>query len=103
MLLVMAALVVVSLWLRRRDRRAYERRLAQEIAARAVAERIASDVRLAKFLAAEVDRRPDFERLAESVLSIANFRYRPPGKDLPDAELDRLNRRYGRRLVSRPS
>ena len=38
MLLVMAALVVVSLWLRRRDRRAYERRLAQETAARAVAE-----------------------------------------------------------------
>ena len=38
MLLVMAALVATSLWLRRRDRRAYERRLAQETAARAVAE-----------------------------------------------------------------
>ena len=37
-LLVMAGLVVASLWLRRRDRRAYERRLAQETAARAVAE-----------------------------------------------------------------
>jgi len=36
-LLVMAGLVVASLWLRRRDQRAYERRLAQETAARAVA------------------------------------------------------------------
>ena len=38
LLLVMAGLVVASLWLRRRDQRAYERRLAQETAARAVAE-----------------------------------------------------------------
>ncbi len=67
---------------------------------RAYAERIASDVRLAKFLAAEVDRRPDFERLAETVLSIANFRYRPPGHALSDAELDRLNRRIINRLVA---
>ena len=37
-LLIMAGLVVASLWLRRRDQRAYERRLAQETAARAVAE-----------------------------------------------------------------
>ena len=56
---------------------------------RAYAERIASDVRLAKFLAAEVDRRPDFERLAETVLSIVNFRYRPTERAISDAELDR--------------
>ena len=37
-LLVMAGLVAASLWLRRRDRRAHERRLTQETAARAVAE-----------------------------------------------------------------
>ena len=37
-LLVMTGLVVASLWLRRRDQRAYERRLAQETAVRAVAE-----------------------------------------------------------------
>ena len=37
-LLVMAWLVVASLWLRRRDQRAHERRLAQESAALAVAE-----------------------------------------------------------------
>ena len=37
-LLVMAGLVVASLWLRRRDQRAHERRLTQETAARAVAE-----------------------------------------------------------------
>lgn len=34
----MACLVAATLWLRRRDQRAYERRLAQETAARAVAE-----------------------------------------------------------------
>ena len=38
LLLVMAGLVVTSLWLRRRDQRAHERRLTQETAARAVAE-----------------------------------------------------------------
>ena len=38
MLLAMALLTVASLWLRRRDRRAYERRLAREAAARAVVE-----------------------------------------------------------------
>ena len=38
---------------------------------------IERDVLLARFLADEIDRRPDFERLAEPVLSIANFRYRP--------------------------
>ena len=37
-LLVMTGLVAASLWLRRRDRRAHERRLTQETAARAVAE-----------------------------------------------------------------
>ena len=37
-LLVMAGLVAASLWLRRRDRRAHERCLTQETAARAVAE-----------------------------------------------------------------
>lgn len=37
-LLVMAGLVAASLWLRRRDQRAHERRLTQETAARAVAE-----------------------------------------------------------------
>lgn len=63
------------------------------------AEAILHDVRLAQFLAAEVDRRPDFERLADSVLSIANFRYRPAGRSLPDETLDRINRRIVNRLV----
>jgi aromatic-L-amino-acid decarboxylase len=66
---------------------------------RAYAAQIENDVRLARFLADEVDRRPDFERLAEPVLSIANFRYRPPGRSLPDAELDRVNRKIINRLV----
>jgi glutamate/tyrosine decarboxylase-like PLP-dependent enzyme len=66
---------------------------------RGYAAQIANDVRLAHFLAAEVDRRPDFERLAETVLSIANFRYRPKDRSLPDAELDRINRAIINRLV----
>ena len=70
---------------------------------RAYADQIASDVRLARFLAAEVDRRPDFERLADAVLSIANFRYRPADRDLADAELDRVNRTIINRLVGEGS
>jgi len=67
---------------------------------RAYVERIASDIALARFLAAEVDRRPDFERLAEPVLSIANFRYRPTSRALSDEHLDALNRRIINRLVA---
>jgi aromatic-L-amino-acid decarboxylase len=66
---------------------------------RAYAAAIENDVRLARFLAAEVDRRPHFERLADSVLSIANFRYRPAGRSLSEEQLDRVNRRIVNRLV----
>ena len=66
---------------------------------RAYARSIENDVELARFLAGEVDRRPEFERLAEQVLSIVNFRYRPSGTSLPDEEIDRLNRRIVNRLV----
>jgi glutamate/tyrosine decarboxylase-like PLP-dependent enzyme len=66
---------------------------------RAYARSIENDVELARFLAGEVDRRPEFERLAEQVLSIVNFRYRPSGSSLPDEEIDRLNRRIVNRLV----
>jgi aromatic-L-amino-acid/L-tryptophan decarboxylase len=66
---------------------------------RAYVVQIENDVRLARFLSDEVDRRRDLERLAEPVLSIANFRYRPAGRNLPDADLDRVNRRIIHRLV----
>jgi glutamate/tyrosine decarboxylase-like PLP-dependent enzyme len=66
---------------------------------RAYARAIENDVELARFLAGEVDRRPEFDRLAEQVLSIVNFRYRPSGSSLPDEEIDRLNRRIVNRLV----
>jgi aromatic-L-amino-acid decarboxylase len=65
----------------------------------AYARSIENDVALAGFLSREADRRPDFELMAEQVLSIANFRWRPPGAALSDAELDRLNRRIVNRLV----
>jgi aromatic-L-amino-acid/L-tryptophan decarboxylase len=59
---------------------------------------IERDVDLAHFLSDEVDRRPDFERLAEPVLSIVNFRYRPePG--MSEKALAALNLRIVNRLV----
>lgn len=70
---------------------------------RGYAETIENDVRLAHFLAAEVDRRPELESLAETVLSIAAFRYRPPDRSLSDDDLDRLNRRIVNRLVGEGS
>jgi glutamate/tyrosine decarboxylase-like PLP-dependent enzyme len=60
---------------------------------------IENDVSLAHFVAEEVDRRPDFERLAPTVLSIANFRYRPRVANLSDADLDRINRGIANRLL----
>jgi glutamate/tyrosine decarboxylase-like PLP-dependent enzyme len=64
------------------------------------AQQIENDIRLARFLAGEADRRPDFERLAEPVLSIANFRWRPADRGMSDSELDRVNRRIINRLVT---
>jgi aromatic-L-amino-acid decarboxylase len=61
---------------------------------------IERDVALASFLSDEVRRREDFELLAEPVLSIANFRYRPRNAGLDEAALDRLNRHIVHRLVS---
>jgi glutamate/tyrosine decarboxylase-like PLP-dependent enzyme len=67
---------------------------------RAYARAIENDVALARFLSREVDRRPDFERMADPVLSIADFRYRPAaGAALSEGDLDRLNRRIINRLV----
>jgi glutamate/tyrosine decarboxylase-like PLP-dependent enzyme len=66
---------------------------------RGYARAIENDVRLAHFLAAEIDRRPELERLAETVLSIANFRWRPADRSLSDPDLDRINRRIVNRLV----
>jgi aromatic-L-amino-acid/L-tryptophan decarboxylase len=66
---------------------------------RAYAKAIENDVALARFLSDEVDRRSDFERMADPVLSIANFRYRPAGAELSEGDLDRLNRRIINRLV----
>jgi len=64
---------------------------------RGYAAAIDRDAGLARFLSDEVDRRPAFERLSETILSIDNFRYRPPG--MPEADLDRLNRGIVNRLV----
>src|SRR5436190_12837974 len=66
---------------------------------RAYARAIENDVALARFLSDEVDRRSDYERLAEPVLSIANFRWRPVGAGLSESDIDRLNRRIVNRLV----
>ena len=57
------------------------------------------DVAMARFLAEETKRRPDFDLLDEPVLSIVNFRYRPAGASVRDEALDSLNRRIVNRLV----
>ena len=67
---------------------------------RAYADQIENDIRLARFLSEEVDRRPSFQRLADPVLSIANFRWRPTDRSRSDADLDRINRRIINRLVA---
>ena len=70
---------------------------------RGYARAIERDVALARFLSDEVDRRPEFERLADSVLSIANFRWRPADRSLSEPELDAVNRRIVNRLVGEGS
>jgi glutamate/tyrosine decarboxylase-like PLP-dependent enzyme len=58
--------------------------------------RISHDVALARYLAAQIEERPDFELAAPPSLSICCFRYRPadlgPGSASADY-LDRLNER----------
>jgi glutamate/tyrosine decarboxylase-like PLP-dependent enzyme len=66
---------------------------------RGYAAAIERDVALARFLMDEVGRRPDFEPLAEPILSIANFRYRPQGVTGTDDQIDRLNVGIVNRLV----
>jgi aromatic-L-amino-acid decarboxylase len=67
---------------------------------RAYAASIERDCGLARSLSERVRAHPDFELLAEPVLSIANFRYRPRGASLGDGELDAVNRRIVNRLVA---
>ena len=50
-------------------------------------------LQLAKRLAAAVEGEPDLELLADAKLNIVCFRFRPP--DVPEVELDELNRRLG--------
>jgi glutamate/tyrosine decarboxylase-like PLP-dependent enzyme len=62
----------------------------------AFARRISHDAELARYLAQQVEARPDFELAAPVSLSICCFRYRPPGlasgRDT-ETYLDRLNER----------
>jgi glutamate/tyrosine decarboxylase-like PLP-dependent enzyme len=62
------------------------------------AQAIEHDVDMARFLAEEVERRPEFELLAEPVLSIVNFRHRRAGEAEGEA-LDARNRQIVNRLV----
>jgi glutamate/tyrosine decarboxylase-like PLP-dependent enzyme len=52
---------------------------------------------LAQRLADRIDAEPDFERLADVPLNIVCFRWQP--RDVPEAELDELNRRLGDALL----
>jgi aromatic-L-amino-acid decarboxylase len=70
---------------------------------RGYARAIEKDVALAQFLEQEVGHRPDFEKLAPTVLSIANFRYQPRDRNLSESDLDRVNRKIVNRLVGEGS
>lgn len=52
---------------------------------------------LAQRVAAQVDAAPDLERLADVPLNIVCFRFRP--RDVPEPELDALNRRLGEMVL----
>ncbi len=69
---------------------------------RGYAAAVERDVALARFLADELRAREDFELMAEPVLSIVGFRYRPRGLDDEEA-LSRLNRQIVNRLVGNGS
>ena len=58
---------------------------------RRIAEAISDDISLAEYLGETVSNADDFELLAPVELSICCFRYVPPGANISDAELDRLN------------
>jgi len=66
---------------------------------RGYAAAVEHDLAMARFLADEIRARPEFELLAEPVLSIVNFRYRPAGAPESPDDLDRLNQRIVNRLV----
>ncbi|HEY7574256.1 MAG TPA: aspartate aminotransferase family protein [Thermoanaerobaculia bacterium] len=66
---------------------------------RGYAAAIERDVALAHFLAGEAAGRPDLELLAETVLSIVNFRYKPRRSNLTSDALDLINRRIVNSLV----
>jgi aromatic-L-amino-acid decarboxylase len=68
---------------------------------RGYAKAVEHDVAMARFLADELRSRPDFELMADPVLSVVCFRYRPAG--LGDEDLDRLNRRIVNDLVGNGS
>ena len=70
---------------------------------KAYAEVIEKNVDLARVLSEEVDRREDLERLSDPVLSIVNFRYRPPRRALAESALNELNRRIVYRVVEEGS
>ena len=53
---------------------------------------------LARHLGRRVDEEPELERLAEVRLNIVCFRVRPG--DMPEADLDELNRRLGEALLA---
>ncbi len=65
--------------------------ILRSFGARAIRERLAEHMRLARDLAGWVDAHPDFERMAPVPFSVVCFRWKPAGASLPDEELDRRN------------
>lgn len=70
--------------------------ILREIGVEGMRQRIVADNDFARHVAARAHEHPRLEVLAEPVLSICGFRYRPAS---PDADLDGLNRQILRRLA----
>jgi len=65
--------------------------ILRHFGAEGIRARLAEHMRLARLFASWVDEHADFERLAPVPFSVVCFRCRPSGRELSEAELERLN------------
>ena len=65
--------------------------ILRSFGARAIRGHLARHIDLAQQLARWIEEHPDFERLAPSPFSVVCFRWRPAGRVMSEADIDRAN------------